>query len=1416
MSAPLLDPLRLPLRGSRLIEASAGTGKTYTLAALVLRLVLGHGGEAGPPRPLLPPEILVLTFTEAATEELRERIRARLREASEAFTAAADAQARGEAPPALDEPLLRALRADLPPADWPAAAQRLRLACAWMDEAAIHTLHGWCIRVLREHAFDSGSLFALTVDPEPERVQAEALRDWWRLHARPLPLPLARRLAAWWPTPEALGEALAPLRMQPEALGPGLPPQAALAEADRARRATLARLRQPWRAPALGGEGWADTLLGALHAAVAAKQLRMNHRVEWVGALRCWAETPDAVEDGPDKEQAGVLVPEDDGAADLPAGERPRLSIKAAWPALEAFAQARMAEGDPQPLWPALAGLRAALDALPDGRDAILAQALRWTLDQAEAERQRRALLDFDGLLRRLDAALQGPRGPALAARLRAQHPVALIDEFQDTDPVQLRIVDAIYGLAGDAQDRALLMIGDPKQAIYAFRGADLPTYLQARRATAGRHATLGTNFRSTPGMVAAVNTVFAQAEARPGGAFGLGEALPFTPVAARGRRERWWTAEAAAPAPLTVWTLPAEGGKPLGDGLARERLAAGCAAEIARLLAEGAAGRAGFVPGAAAEALPAAPPPGLQPLRPGDVAVLVNNGTEAQAVRAALEALGVRSVYLSDRGSVFDSPQAGVLQRWLQAAATPEDGASLRAALATAPLGLDWATLEALSLDEAAWEAELARFQALQARWRRHGVLPMLHRLMQDFGVAPRLLAGGDERGLTDLMHLAELLQGAEATLDGPAALIRWLGRQREAPRGDADARRLRLESDADRVQVVTVHKSKGLEYPLVFLPFAAFFKAEKRHGARPLRWHDAEGRLRASTQPDAAARATAEAERVQEDLRKLYVALTRARHATWLGVAPLKTLRRSALGHLLVGGGAAGGGSAGEDEEEDADRSEALLGTALDAALSAWTAACPSIVCAPLPAAAEAHRAAPPAPPRLRPAPPLPQPRRRWWIASYSALRHAAQAGPAARTLDLLPEPARESLPPEAPSSASASTYAEGPDRAVAAAAPGLLLPWSDEAPPARPLPPPGPDEARAAGLLPPRGITADLFAGLEAAPVAPAPASAVAAAAANASATASTPARPPAAPPTPGRLHTLARGAAPGTFLHSLLEWAGQRGFARLAADPALQAEARTWLAPRAARFGDAALADTLHAWLLDWLRTPLPLGPGRGAVAPQAFGSSAVELEFWFAATAVDAAALDRLVSTQVFPGAPRPALAPQALDGMLKGFIDLVFEHEGCWYVADHKSNALGEDESAYGPAALQAAALDSRYELQALLYLLALHRLLRIRKPGYDYDRDVGGALVLFLRGHAAPGGGVLAIQPPRALIEALDALFAGRPVEPVAAAPQAAPQAATQAAAQAAAQAADQAATPAAAPDGTPTPAPARRPPAA
>jgi exodeoxyribonuclease V beta subunit len=154
-----------------------------------------------------------------------------------------------------------------------------------------------------------------------------------------------------------------------------------------------------------------------------------------------------------------------------------------------------------------------------------------------------------------------------------------------------------------------------------------------------------------------------------------------------------------------------------------------------------------------------------------------------------------------------------------------------------------------------------------------------------------------------------------------------------------------------------------------------------------------------------------------------------------------------------------------------------------------------------------------------------------------------------------------------------------------------------------------------------------------------------------------------------------------------------------------------------------------------------------------------------MEFWIAASDVDAIALDGLVRAHTLDAAERPALAPATLNGMLKGFIDLVFEHDGRYFVADYKSNWLGPDDAAYTAEAMRAAILASRYELQYALYLLALHRLLKARLPDYDYDRHVGGAVYLFLRGSRAPGHGVHFERPPRALIDALDRLLAGSPV---------------------------------------------------
>jgi exodeoxyribonuclease V beta subunit len=616
----LLDPLRFSLRGNRLIEASAGTGKTFTIAALYLRLVLGHGGEAAFDRPLNPPDILVVTFTEAATQELRGRIRDRLAQAARCFEAGAAVD--GLAGQGFDD-LLLDLRAGYPTAEWPACAARLRLAAEWMDEAAVSTIHAWCQRMLSEHAFDSGSLFTQQLEADQRELMAEAVRDHWRAYFTPLPPEAAARVRAWWSDPAALLKAVQRLHAWREHLPEGLPPAEALQVADDQAAQMLGELQRPWAGPA----GWAVELAELLEQAVAAKSLSLHHnRKKWMAEIHRWAHA--SVQDGA---AAGPSI------------------TKEAWARLSPGSLADLACGDipagwlSHPGWQALADLRKALAQLPDARFDMLCHAVHDASHRFEAEQQRRAQIGFDALLLSLDRALQGPGGQRLAERIRRQFPVALIDEFQDTDALQYRIFDAVYRLRENAGDTALVLIGDPKQAIYGFRGADIHTYLRARLDTAGRLETLGTNYRSSHAMVEAVNRLFASGEAREDGAFGFRQGddnpVPFQPVQARGRAERWVDRSRgadSAPA-LVFWTLETPD-KPTVEAT-RQRMAQACASEVVRLLRAGQANEAGF-----------ARDDGLwRPVQPGDLAVLVQGRTEANAVRQALRERGVRSVYLSD-----------------------------------------------------------------------------------------------------------------------------------------------------------------------------------------------------------------------------------------------------------------------------------------------------------------------------------------------------------------------------------------------------------------------------------------------------------------------------------------------------------------------------------------------------------------------------------------------------------------------------------------------------------------------------------------------------------------------------------------------------------------------------------------------
>ena len=1172
-TAESLDPLRLPLIGERLIEASAGTGKTFTIAALYLRLLLGLGGEAAYPRAISVEELLVVTFTEAATEELRGRIRSNIHELRIACL-------RGES----DNPLYSALLAEIDDKD--DAAKTLLLAERQMDEAAVFTIHGFCQRMLSLNAFESGMLFEQQLIEDESRLRYQACADFWRRHCYPLTRDIAAVIHDVWKGPRDLLKSLdrwlqgeAPQLKSPPA------PNETLAERHQQIIARIDSLKQQWREQVGEIEGVLE------NSGLDRRKFNRGNQGKWMEKVNAWAQ----------EETLSYQLPD----------------------ALEKFAQSFLLErtkaGGEPPVHPLFSAVESLLASSLTLTDLVLARAMVEIRDAVAREKRRRGELGFDDMLSRLDEALRGDSGETLASAIRQRFPVAMIDEFQDTDPQQYRIFRRIWRRQPET---ALLLIGDPKQAIYAFRGADIFTYMKARGDVAA-HYTLDTNWRSSPGMVGSVNRLFSLSD----NPFMFHE-IPFLPVKAAAKNKGLrFTVDAADVPAMNVWLMP---GDTVGSGDYQTFMAQLCATQIRDWLSAGQRGRALLWRGETS-----------RPVQASDITVLVRNRLEAAQVREALQTLGIPSVYLSNRDSVFETLEAQELLWLLQAVLAPERENTLRSALATSMFGLTALDIENLNQDEQAWDALVEEFSEYRQIWRQRGVMPMLRALMTARHIAENLLATrGGERRLTDILHISELLQEAASQLESEHALVRWLAQHIAEPDSNAASQQMRLESDKHLVQIVTIHKSKGLEYPLVWLPFIARFRKQDQAF-----YHDRETFAAVlDLGQDEASLELAEAERLAEDLRLLYVALTRAVWHCSLGVAPLSSRKSgnsdfhlSALGRLLQAGEAmdAAGLAARLADFCHGDIALQIPGE-LD--LTPWQAPAATI---PRLSARELQR-------RIADD---------WRVTSYSGLQQHGFSG----GQDLLPR-----LDVDA---AGVGEVVEEPQ------------------------------------LTP----------------------------------------------------HQFPRGAAPGTFLHSLFE---ELDFT--------QPVPEGWMAEKLQLSGfDAQWAPVLTDWLGGVLKTRLP-GPDI-ALNQLAARDKQVEMAFYLPiAQLLTAERLDALIRQYDPLSADTPPLDFRQVRGMLKGFIDLVFRHEGRYYLLDYKSNWLGEDREAYTRPAMEQAMRAHRYDLQYQLYSLALHRYLRHRLADYDYDRHFGGVIYLFLRGMDGQEGGqgIFTTRPVRPLIDGLDQLFAGETQE--------------------------------------------------
>ena len=822
--------------GVTVLEASAGTGKTYSIAHLLVRLVAEQG---------VPVEsVLVVTFTRLATAELRERLRERVAQAANAL--------QGEA---VEDPLLAAWAAAAPPADHATWLRRLDVAREDFDRASISTIHGFCQRMLQLNAFESGASFDLDLVPELDDLLDEITDDW-----------LTR-----------------------ERYGTGEPDDDAWAE-----RARIACGLDPAGARSLAGDAARDTQV-AVPSAGAADLASWRAAAQALGRL---VETEGG--DAFSAIEAARLGKRLDGrsyqlryserhwdtARSFLQGDPPPDALAESWVAYfspDKLAAKAKADIDDLLEHPFVTGLAALADL---GQRVVVAERSRFACGVRTRLRQRlaeRFEQGYGDLMGDLAAALADPqRGPGLRAAIRERFTVGLIDEFQDTDALQWEIFRAVFTPGPDEEPtHRLYLIGDPKQAIYAFRGANVHVYLRARQA-ADHAFTMTRNFRSDRSLIDGLNHLmdhpglFGGADADGGGR------IDYVRVDTPARDPAVRIRGAGAPVELRFFgaALRGDGGdKPLGKGEARALLPG----DVARVVVETLSGGVELVDPETGE---------WRPVHPGDVAVLVRKHAEAAATRDALRAAQVPAV-ISKTTSVFASEAALELQRWLEALVRPGHDGVARALAATDLVGMS--AVELAEADSAAWAAFVGRLDAWRQTLARRGFMRAFRRSLDDLDARARLLRHPDgERRMTDLLHLAELAHAAEAEAGlGLSGLLGWLHDHRQNPKDAGEAAEARLETDARAVRILTVHASKGLEFPIVLAPYlwdgALIRRMEIGKLVVPGEADPADRHLdlRLSTPSDDAARRRVEAERREENMRLLYVALTRARHRliAWWG---------------------------------------------------------------------------------------------------------------------------------------------------------------------------------------------------------------------------------------------------------------------------------------------------------------------------------------------------------------------------------------------------------------------------------------------------------------------------------------------------------------------------------------------------
>ena len=1235
----MFDPLQMPLSGVHSIAASAGTGKTFTITTLYLRLLLEGGCSAD--------QILVTTFTEAATSELRDRLRSRLNDALQllrSFPEHADAKSAvepGQADPQLVQLLEHGGAWDEHSAS--RVVERIENALLSFDQAPVFTIHGFCSRVLQELVFESGTRFNVELvasldDQIQEGIDDFVARSWTAENSL---------IERWLPLTGSLYDKIQ--KVADKVMdNPSLEIVPSGGDIDELLHSDFLTS--------------ADRLLDQLAKVWLDQKESVRALIDTAMRNGVLSKTSYKTSDQIDRSMAFIdSLVDSRSLADFTwkkdklDGDQKRLTQEGlASGTLKKFTGST-------PEHPAFSLLQEIADRSREFskrqqelETRLLAQAGLFVREHVAKRRSERGIMSFGDLLHKVDEALDGRQKDLLLEGLREKYRVALVDEFQDTDPVQYRIFSRVFREAAEIPnpeiDRAFIMIGDPKQSIYRFRGADLAAYLEAERQTPTEHRhNMGTNWRSDRSLVNSVQAVF-DSVSNPF----LNADIPLPEVSAH-HDDRF------RPGPALSVSLISRPEYQDSDKTMSRKVALDMT--VQRLVED-------IVSQLQSDDEICTGNNEWRRLKPSDIAVLCRTGRELRTIQQALADRSVASVLQTDE-SVIESFEAEAALHVLRAVQNTTSLTRLFNALQTPVFGQAAEQLNSLRDDSDRLSHFVERFQEWNSLWQRDGFIVMWRRLLGDEGTIARL-AGQitGERQITNYLHLGELLHRQAASAHaGPDELLRWFEQMvSQKSKGDDDAL-LRLETDSAAVQLCTIHKSKGLEYSIVYCPtlwsvrrWDAPDVVMSRSGddgiTLPIPQIDVGSELLPIRQSED------QKESEAEDRRLLYVALTRAKHQCHVYWTAAENSGNSALGQILLG-----------------DLSEKSSDIELERRLREWVSKF------------GIDRAT------VRSGSSLPQ--------LNSELRYERQQ----RTVDeLTARPIRRQM---------VSAVSQTSFTALASSAHGRIV-----------------DEIvdRDSVSMVSRSDAGSLLASnAEEVPLA-----------------------------------TMPGGRLIGDVVHSVLEHALKtEEVFEASREETLQYVTRL-LEPAMERMQlEPRWLQPLAATLTTCLNETLTLGQDECCLSKIAHRSLATEVPFLlrlggtaeFSTKKIAAAFESSPDSLLQSYGRRVRAMSVSGLQGYLAGFVDLVFESNGKWFVADYKTNFLGPTWSDYTTERLESAMIEHDYLLQAAIYSVAVGRLLTQRLTSFDLERDYGGCVYFYLRGFPTAGPpetGIWHYRPPAEFVKAL------------------------------------------------------------